>query len=396
LGNIEKSIPAYGINIDELIADHNSALEAVEFFNNVISVKAGDIISISAGTKHALLSGTVLEPQIPGTTYRLYDINALGREVQTDEALTVMDVYSVGSRMLENIYENTDENGSNVTVNRWPGDFENKGLAVNSITMKPGKNKAEVIHKINTGIAHSLSLVSGSASIYDANGNKIADMKKIAEINNDGIVTAHNGMYFIPAEVKSFEIRTSSDAVVVDVFTPQPAEDEAVTFKTGSKIEGVENAAEWKVAGVMSDFGTSREMIDTVTVYGNVFSFKEIGLKDDQKVKIIIEEGTLQITGDQTIKGENTFNSGAAIEVAYKDLKNMEVINIGEGPLKFNVKYDQTRSDKAMYASNEALKKNASAIADLQKVIYMGPSEMYSKLGKGTNYTLKETAMIRS
>ncbi len=173
---------------------------------------------------------------------------------------------------------------------------------------------------------------------------------------------------------------------------PVSEKGDSVRFAAGAKIDGVEdletgeNAYDWTIDGVNHKTGTDTQRIDTVTVNGSAFDLNNLKLDGNKKVTIEIESGVLEISGGQY--GNVVLKAGDSWTIDYSILESAIIENGTDvGPLKFKVKYEQSRSEKAMYASYDALKNNVDAIKG-HKTIFIAPQEIYAT--RGNNMSLKD------
>lgn len=185
----------------------------LDAFYNKQYVEAGDVVPIPAGTLHALGPGVeVVEPQIAGPTQSLedgttYPVRYAFPAYPREGAKKMLDINRVGEMHPEvvdkacpEVIEETDY----ITIERLPGEFEDKGLEVHRITFKKDAGVQQSLTSF-----HNLVAIEGSASII---------------INNEeyGIPKAmpDGNMLIVPASAGSYKIRASQNTRIIDTFTP--------------------------------------------------------------------------------------------------------------------------------------------------------------------------------
>lgn len=178
------------------------------------SVKIGDVAPIPSGTLHALGAGVeVVEPQIAGPTQSLedgatYPVRYYFPGHERAGAQKKLDLDRIGE-MKPGVTPKTrpeiikEEGG--VTIERLPGDFEDKGLEVHRIDMNPGAT----LEIMETKSFHDLVVVDGEATL--TTGGETYDIPN---------AVAGDKMMIIPASIGPYFIASKGGAKVIDTFTP--------------------------------------------------------------------------------------------------------------------------------------------------------------------------------
>lgn len=191
-----------------------NAGKELDRFYNYVEVKIGDVIPVPQGTLHALGPGIeVVEPQIPGPTQSLedgatypvryyfpgYSPDNGGKELDLDR----IDEMSTCAWEPEKPGILHDDGA--VRVERLPGGFENKGMAVDRITMASGA----VLDSGDIKSYHTLVAVKGLAKVT-------------VKGRDHDIPRAVPGgsMILIPAIIGSYSIKAETDSQIIDTYTP--------------------------------------------------------------------------------------------------------------------------------------------------------------------------------
>ncbi|KJJ85202.1 hypothetical protein OMAG_000914 [Candidatus Omnitrophus magneticus] len=186
----------------------------VDNFYNYLEVKAGDVIPVPKGTLHALGAGIeIIEPQIPGPTQSLedgetYPVRYYFPFYPREGASKKLDLDRVGEMSAE-VWDKGREdilfNEDGVKIERMPGGFESKGLAVHRVNLDKGKT----LSYNNTTSYHIFVAVTGSAKILI--NSQIYDIPK---------ATADGKMLIIPAVNTEYKILAEEFVQFIDTFTP--------------------------------------------------------------------------------------------------------------------------------------------------------------------------------
>ncbi len=204
--------------LEKMVKELNMARKRVDFFYNKQYVAVGDVIPIPPRTLHALGPGVqVIEPQISGPTQSLedgstYPIRYAFPGYQRREAKKLLDIDRVGemhTRILENTTPAFLKETKDTLVERLPGGFEDRGLAVHRIRLEKGAEYTEILTSF-----HSLVLTDGNAHLV------IEERKyEIPKVIPDG------QMLFVPASVKNYKIVATKTSHIIDTFTPIAQQD---------------------------------------------------------------------------------------------------------------------------------------------------------------------------
>ncbi|MBF0252574.1 MAG: hypothetical protein HQL29_02045 [Candidatus Omnitrophica bacterium] len=208
---------AYKVNEDEKIKKALNDLidkkKYLDTFYNYLEVKIGDVVPVPQGTLHALGPGIeIVEPQIAGPTQSTedgatYPIRYYFPDFPVSGANKKLDIDRVNEILPEKWKSEPprkilQKNG--VKIERLPGGFENKGMAVDRIILSGGSQLS-----VETKSYHMLTSVKGEPSI------KIG--KKIFKIP----AASKNGdMMLIPALVGKYVILCAADTEIIDTYTP--------------------------------------------------------------------------------------------------------------------------------------------------------------------------------
>ncbi|MDR4505471.1 MAG: hypothetical protein MRK01_11895 [Candidatus Scalindua sp.] len=191
----------------------NTARERLDTFYNRQYVEPGDVVAIPSKTLHALGPGVqVVEPQISGPTQSLedgsiYPIRYAFPGYPRKDTKRVLDIDRTGemhSHVSEKMPPVILKETKHVIVERLPGGFEDKGLAVHRIRLERGAEFKQTLDSF-----HILVLTHGKAHLV------IKDKKyEIPKALPDG------QMLFVPASVKNYLIMATETAQIIDTFTP--------------------------------------------------------------------------------------------------------------------------------------------------------------------------------
>ena len=209
-----ESISGRDNEVGEALARVKMTKEEMESFYDRKEVTIGDVIPIPSGTLHALGSGIeVVEPQIAGPTQSLedgaiYPVRYYFPGYDRPGAQKKLDIDRVGEMRSEVTLETHPEviaSGEGYTIERLPGDFEDKGLEAHRITMQDGKELT--VSDIKS--FHSLVAVEGECRVTA--GDKEYSIPK---------ASPGGRMLLVPASAGSYKIRASEHSQIIDTFTP--------------------------------------------------------------------------------------------------------------------------------------------------------------------------------
>ncbi len=198
----------------DALAALRAAQERLEWFYACRPVKVGDVIPVPSGTLHALGPGVeIIEPQIAGPTQSLedgatYPVRYFFPGYPREGARKKLDLDRAGEMGTDVVKESKPEiieESASVKIERLPGDFEDKGLAVSRITLEKG---AELQEAPITSF-HTLSAVKGEARAVI--GGKSYDIPKAAPGGE---------MLLIPASAGRYSIVADEATQIIDTFTP--------------------------------------------------------------------------------------------------------------------------------------------------------------------------------
>lgn len=192
----------------------NSIRQGLERFYNYKKVKVGDVIPVPSGTLHAIGPGiTVIEPQIPGSTQSLEDGSNYpvryyfpGYERPGAEKKLALDrVSEMIADIVKESFPEVIEKTAGHTMERLPGNFEEKGIEVHRITMQKGAG----IDVQSIASFHNLVAVKGEVKIIVSGSTYTIPQ------------SAPGGeMLIIPAAAKSYKITAETKAQLIDTFIP--------------------------------------------------------------------------------------------------------------------------------------------------------------------------------
>jgi phosphomannomutase len=215
--NAEKAAELVGEDngaVHKALTLYREAEAELDSFYNHRPVSEGDVIPIPSGTLHALGAGIeIIEPQIPGPTQSLedgatYPVRYYFPGYEREGAGKMLDLDRVDEMTPEVVSEQAPveaESGKGYTVERLPGGFEDKGLEVHRINMRPGA----CVRFDRIKSFHTLVAVSEGAEVVVK-----GETFPIPAARPDG------EMLQVPASAGSMEIRASADVRVIDTFTP--------------------------------------------------------------------------------------------------------------------------------------------------------------------------------
>lgn len=213
------------IRASEALMDRDPAVEGmleslldaksmVEAFYNYRVVKVGDVVPVASGTLHALGAGVdVVEPQIPGPTQSLedgstYPIRYYFPGYERPGAKKELDIDRSGEMKPEVAREDLPEvieEGSGCKIERLPGNFEDKGLEVNRISLEAGATfKVDEVTSF-----HNLVTVGGKATL--TTGGEKCEIPK---------AEAGGKMLILPACASGYSITADDSAQIIDTFIP--------------------------------------------------------------------------------------------------------------------------------------------------------------------------------
>ncbi|MCK4423851.1 MAG: hypothetical protein KAV18_07270, partial [Candidatus Omnitrophica bacterium] len=186
----------------------------IEGFYNYRPVQTGDVIPIPSGTLHALGPGIeVVEPQIPGPTQSLedgatYPVRYYFPGYERAGAKKMLDIDRVNEitpAETKTVSPEIIEETEGYTIERLPGNFEDKGLEVHRITLETGRE----LEKKSITSFHNLVAVKGRASVTIDNTSY--EIPKAVPAGQ---------MLLIPCSAKGYKITASEKAQIIDTFTP--------------------------------------------------------------------------------------------------------------------------------------------------------------------------------
>jgi len=201
-------------DIKRLLASLLVSKKKVESFYNVLKVKIGDVIPVPQGTLHALGAGIeIIEPQIAGPTQSLedgatYPVRYYFPDYPRAGASKKLDLDRVGE-MCSKIWKmekpGVVKKTAYIKVERLPGGFEKKGMAVHRVTMS-GRARTEYR---DVKSYHVLVAVKGPAFVACGGKNY-----RIPQASADG------KMLIMPVSCGSFDVYSEKGAQFLDIFTP--------------------------------------------------------------------------------------------------------------------------------------------------------------------------------
>jgi len=365
---IRQGIGKSDANLAGIHEAFRQARNDVDKFYNYVEVKEGEVVPIPAGTLHALGQGVwVIEPQIPGSTWRMedwdtYPIRALDTEKYTELNTVFVEV----PETLEMIGDKTT---AQVRYERLPGAFEPKGLESHRITMQPN---AEIV-EANVTSAHNFMLAQGAATVIVTGKNG-----EVFEGVQVSAVTAGGNALMIPASAKSYKVIAGDrGAQIIDTFVPVPTAYPPVEVTRNEKngIPGT-SQKEYSVLAEFEEYASGAfKIVETVKLTGNnEVPFSDIAGIVDREVKVRVMEGTVRIknpaTGDEK-----------AVELGkYEDVTvptSSVVQKVGVAPVDLRLEYSvDTEQERAMYAVFETVRKHIPAFKG-KKMDILLPEEMF-------------------
>ncbi|MGB2600344.1 MAG: type I phosphomannose isomerase catalytic subunit [Candidatus Omnitrophota bacterium] len=202
-------------DIERYFDEFNTAQEELNSFYNYRPVEVGDVIPIPSGTLHALGAGIkVVEPQIPGPTQSMEDgatypvryfFPGYSRKGAKKE-LDIFRVKEVSDGVTKEASPEVIKKTEAFTVEKLPGGFEKKGLAVNRVTIEKGRE----MEVPPAGSFHNLVVVRGKAGVMI--GDEWFKIPKAEPGGEMMIIPATNTGYRIVSE--------ESGTQVIDTFSP--------------------------------------------------------------------------------------------------------------------------------------------------------------------------------
>lgn len=344
------------------------AKDRVEDFYNYRPVQVGDVIPIKARTLHALGAGiNIVEPQVPGTTQSTedgatYPVRYYFPGYERPGAKKALDIDRVGEILPEVTVEEApvvtlDADG--VRIEKMPGDFDDKGLAVERISIEAGKT--HVVEQSES--FHNLVLVGGDASVViDGESYKIPT------------AGAGSQTLIIPATAKSFSIVAESNAQIIDMFSPVPKmESLSVALTNGSGVDKLVDGAGNLDDVVMEDHGnviTSHDeqyIIDKTVVPAVILG---------RSHEIYVKQGSVRLLAkDGTVIAELGEADRFSFDADYEDYEIVRTSDAENAVVTYS--YEKTPWEEAVYTAMSLLKKNQSRIAKTGKIDLIVPYEMY-------------------
>jgi len=336
--------------------------ELDEEFHNHIMTKRGDIYSLPRGTMHALIKGVVVEPQVPGVTYGIADIQPIKRDMnEREKAVPTVNPAFKGETGLEIVSETRG-----VKVERWPGGFEEKGLEVHTVTFD-----REASYRVDRpGSFDVLLVVQGHAEIQylDENGNiRRAVIPNVAQREDLESVS----IPLVTGKIKSFEIIADRDTVVIDTFTPIP-EISKVTMELGAEIEGTkEHESEVKL--VFADYPAVTATFDEGYLIG---SLKTPEIIAGRAHTLLVQEGAVRIEG---LNGEvmAELEEGKALELP-ENYTDYNIIKTSDKNAVVKIDYARTKEERDFYMVLEMLMKHGDEIPLDKKIHLYLPREIFA------------------
>lgn len=203
-------------DVDAALNEFRAREKEVESFYNYRPVKLGDVVPIAHLTLHALGSGIeIIEPQIFGTTQSTedgatYPVRYYFPGYERPGAKKPLDIDRVSEMRPEVAKEELPEvikDSDGVKVEKMPGDFSKKGLEVLRLTLEKGKT-LDVEH---IDSFHNLVSVYGDIAV-EVKGESF-DIPK---------ASPGGEMMIVPAAAGSYKLTATSDAQIIDTFSPVP------------------------------------------------------------------------------------------------------------------------------------------------------------------------------
>ena len=202
-------------DIERYFEEFNSAAEELDAFYNYRPVEVGDVIPIPSGTLHALGPGVeVVEPQIPGPTQSMedgatYPVRYYFPGYQRPGAKKELDIFranEINEGVTEEVSPKVIKKTGAVMIEKLPGGFEKRGLAVHRITLEKGAE----LEVPAMGSFHSLVAVQGKASLVI--GDEWFSIPK---------ASPGGEMMIIPATCMGYKIASEEPATqIIDTFSP--------------------------------------------------------------------------------------------------------------------------------------------------------------------------------
>jgi mannose-6-phosphate isomerase class I len=203
------------LDIERYREEFNAAQEELNSFYNYRPVEVGDVIPIPSGTLHALGPGIkVVEPQIPGPTQSMedgatYPVRYFFPGYNRKGAKKELDIFrarEINDKVTKEARPEVIKKTESFMVEKLPGGFEKKGLAVNRVTVEKGQE----MEVSPIGSFHNLVVVKGKASVMIGD-----EWFKIPKAEPGG------EMMIIPATNMGYRIVSEEpDTQVIDTFTP--------------------------------------------------------------------------------------------------------------------------------------------------------------------------------
>ncbi|MFC1644349.1 hypothetical protein ACFL5C_03445, partial [Candidatus Omnitrophota bacterium] len=256
-----KSTPEKSVNLEEKakgkeisVVDFNKAKEAVDKFHNHMEVEAGQVVAIPRGTIHALgPKVNIIEPQVPGKTLRVMDVEPILRDTHPDEAIKAINPYAKGEVDMQSLRED-----AKVKVERLPGGFENKGLEVHRITFK---ETAELEFSDVTSF-HTMLAIGGKAWVEIAGKRyEIPEAQAMTKARKTPVP-------IIPANVGSYKIIAEKGVQIIDTFSPVPEAWKPSLPMASASLPGPVGGNSYSLNMEILDYKTVTDTIDILTVTG--------------------------------------------------------------------------------------------------------------------------------
>lgn len=207
-------IPGRSADLDARRTEFELVRKELNGFYDIRRVRPGDVVPVPNKTLHALGAGIeVVEPQIPGDTQSTedgatYPVRYAFPGFERQTVAKVLDVERVGELRAEkapfcSVKVLRDQSG--IKVERLPGGFEEKGLAVERISIQKG-------HTLRYSEARSAHMIAG----LSGKGALISD----AQSFDIPLAQAGGKIMLVPGCAGAYELTAHEDLCLVDTFIP--------------------------------------------------------------------------------------------------------------------------------------------------------------------------------
>jgi phosphomannomutase len=357
-----------------LLNDLLASREGIEFFYNYRQVKVGDVVSIPAGTLHALGAGIeVLEPQIAGPTQSLEDgatwpVRYAFPGHETKTSTKVLDIDRVGEMIPDVVMDETLEvisSTDNYKVERLPGGFEDKGLKVERITLKNG---AELPVDDNRA-GHVLAVVNkGGIARVEING----EMYDIPQAKSG------EQLMMIPATVKSYRIIAEADTQIVDTTMPDVEKNTILLPEDEDDIADTGVTPRQDRLSFQS-FGDTTNVFERLTV---IDSSPMLPILREREHRLRVVEGGIKVV-DATDPEEVIAVASAGQEVDLPGDVDYRILSTEEINAEVDVLYEKTEEEKIVYTTYDTVSKYVFTVFNKPIDIIM-PKQMFTRSGVGS------------